>query len=285
MTKRILTLLLALLLLFVLCLPAAAFPTSFLGGDDDADEAEEQTFIHDNAGLLKDRERNKLEDAAEELADEYDCGVYVLTVGTMNGARSRAFSENYYLENGLGIGDYRNGILFFICMDTRDYITITYGQHPTRESKLGIGRLAFSDKGVEYLEEEVVPFLSDGDYNDAFERYVELCGEYLEYYDEHEEPKEPLDTASLLLRLAIVILAPLLLAFIVCMIFRAQMKTANIATEAGDYISEGSFVLTRETDRYTHTTRTREKISSDSNSSGSGGSGSGSFGGSKGGKF
>ena len=70
MTKRILTLLLALLLLFALCLPAAAFPTSFLGGDDDADEAEEHTFIHDNAGLLKDRERSKLEDAAEELAGD-----------------------------------------------------------------------------------------------------------------------------------------------------------------------------------------------------------------------
>jgi len=282
MKQRFIAMLLVLFLLASLTVTVSAFPGGF--GDDGGKEENTQTFIIDEAGLMKDREREALEEEAAELAEEYDCGVYVLTVDTMNGEQSRPFSENYYLENDLGVGDYKNGILFFVCMDTRDYITITYGQHPTKDSKFGVGRLAFSDKGVEYMEEQIVPFLSEGEYGDAFACYVELCGEYLAYYDENDEPKEPMDAGTFGIRLAIVVFLPLLTALVVCLIFRSQMKTARSAESAGDYIPEESFHLTLETDQYVRTTRTQTKIEQ-SSSSGSGGRGSGSFGGSKGGKF
>lgn len=271
MKKRIFVLIMVLVLSLGLTVPAAAY--------------EESNFIMDSAGLLSDEQRLVLENQAQYLSETYGCGVYALTVDTMYGAERRQFAEDFYIENDLGVGDYRNGILFLVCMDTRDYVTVTYGRNPSNTTQYGSGILAFTDAGIAQMEEDVVPQLSDGDYDEAFEIYLDTCEEYLTYYAEHGEGKVPADSGDILMRLAIVILVPLLIALIVCLILRSQMKTAKAATGAGDYIPQESFALTAKRDRFIHTTRHREKIERSSGSgSGSSVSSSG-FGGSRGGKF
>lgn len=242
-------------------------------------------YIMDNAGLLPQDNRTALEIRAEELANEYGCGVYALTVDSMNGAERREFAEEYYKKNDLGVGDYRNGILFLVCMDTRDYVTVTYGCNPDDPTEYGTGILAFTDAGITAMEEEIVPMLSADDYTGAFETYLDTCEDYLGYYAEHGEGKVAESSGSVLLRLAIVVLVPLLIALAVCLVLRSQMKTAKAATTAEEYIPKESFALTARRDQFVHTSRHREKIETSSDSgSGSSVSSSG-FGGSKGGKF
>ena len=242
------------------------------------------SYILDNAGLLSEAQQTALEEQAQNLAEAYDCGVYVLTVDTMDGAERREFAEKFYTENHLGVGDYRNGILFLVSMDTRDYVTVTYGRNPGNPTEYGTGILAFTDAGIA-MEEEVVPLLSAGDYSGAFETYLATCEGYLAYYAEHGEGEAPADGSSVLIRLAIGVLVPLLIALTVCLILRSQMKTARAATTAKEYIPKDSFVLTARRDQFIHTSRHREKIQKNSGSgSGSTVSSSG-FGGSKGGKF
>ena len=57
------------------------------------------------------------------------------------------------------------------------------------------------------------------------------------------------------------------------------MQTVHKKVEANEYVAAGGLTLTKQYDRYTHTTETRTKISSDSDSgstsSCSGGGGSG----------
>lgn len=241
------------------------------------------SYILDNAGLLSEAQQTALEEQAQDLAEAYDCGVYVLTVDTMDGAERREFAEEFYTENHLGVGEYRNGILFLVCMDTRDYVTVTYGRNPDNPTEYGTGILAFTDAGIAAMEEEVVPLLSTGDYSGAFETYLATCEGYLAYYAEHGEGEAPADGSSVLIRLAIGVLVPLLIALTVCLILRSQMKTARAATTAKDYIPKDSFVLTARRDQFVHTSQHREKIQK-SSGSGSTVSSSG-FGGSKGGKF
>lgn len=75
----------------------------------------------------------------------------------------------------------------------------------------------------------------------------------------------------------------LLIALIVCLIFKAQMKTAKKAAGAENYLVDGSFQLTNARDDYVHTTRTSHKI--ERNNSGGSSRDSDGFGGSSGGKF
>lgn len=246
---------------------------------------EPRSYIADNAELLTEEEKAALEEQAGALAEEYGCGVYVLTVKTMAGAERRAFAEKYYTDRNLGLGDDRNGILFMISMDSRDYVTVTYGGDPADTAQYGIGIRAFTDAGIAAMEEEVVPMLTDGDYSGAFETYLDTCEDYLSYFAKHGEGKVPQEKGSLPLRLAIIVLVPLLIALVVCLVLRSQMKTAKPAATAREYIPQESFMLTAQRDHFVHTSRHTEKIQKSSGSgSGSTVSSSG-FGGSKGGKF
>lgn len=241
-------------------------------------------YIMDNAALLTDDQQLTLETQAQGIAEEYDCGVYVLTVDTMNGAERREFAEEFYKKNHLGEGASRNGILFLVSMDTRDYVTVTYGRSPEKDTVYTTGIMAFTDKGIAEMEDAVVPSLSDGDYYGAFETYLNTCEEYLRYYAEKGKGMNPVDIGEIMVRLAIVVLVPLAIALAVCLILRSRMKTAKAATGAREYIPKESFAVTARRDQFVHTSRHREKIERSSSGSNSSVSSSG-FGGSGGGKF
>ena len=247
---------------------------------------EQGTLIRDYAGLLSDSERDRLEQKAKELEETYQCCTYVLTVDSLNGAERRNFAKQYYTDHDLGCGAWRNGILFLVAMESREYVTITYGRDPENLTDYGIGIYAFSDYGIEKLEDKVVPELSDEAYYDAFDTYLSTCESYLKQYTETGEPFDVGNAPrSIFIPLLITIFVPILIAFLVCMIFRSQMKTAIKATQADNYIPRDGFNLTHQIDQYTHTTQTRRTIER-SNSSGGGSSvDSGGFGGSSGGHF
>lgn len=258
-----------------------------------AAESSDYSLIVDEAGLLTDVQKLRLEDQAQKIATKYSCNPYVLTVNSLNGATRREFAKNYYQEHLLGNGDYRNGILFLVAMDSRDYVTVTYGRNPKDPEEYGVGILAFTDYGISKLEDDVVPKLSDGDYFAAFQTYLTDCETYLDSYSQGTAydkgvrlPGDPLFSP---MQILIIIFVPLLIALIVCLIFKAQMKTARKATGARNYLVDGTFQLTGSRDDYIRTTRSTEKIerndSGSSSSSGGSSVDSDGFGGSSGGKF
>ena len=141
---------------------------------------------------------------------------------------------------------------------------------------------------IEQLEDEVVPLLSDGDYADAAQTYIDLCASTLDFYTENGEPldydNDP-DGGLGLIGILIVVGIPMLIAAVVCGILYSRMKTAQLKTEADDYIGAG-LKLRVKTDRYTHTDRV-EVYDPPQPESDSGGSTTDSdgFGGSSGGSF
>ena len=75
---------------------------------------------------------------------------------------------------------------------------------------------------------------------------------------------------NLYVKLAVVILVPLLIALIVCSVWRSKMKTAKLARAADNYIPQGGFNLTERNDIFLYRTTTRRRIESSSSSSGGG---------------
>ena len=258
-----------------------------------------EPLIQDYAGLLTEEEASALEEKAEVISSEYDCGTYVLTVDSLDGKNRRDFAKDYYKEYNLGSGDYKNGILFLIAMETREYVTVTYGRDPNDSSNYGAGILAFSDSDISSMEDQVVPYLSDGDYAGAFDTYLDLCRtelwDYAQYgggqvYTEGDREYALDDTEYPWyhylgpVHIAIIILVPLLIALVICLIFRSQMKTAKKATQAGAYVVKDSFQVTAAQDNFLRTERSERYIAQDNDSGGSSVDSDG-FGGSSGGSF
>lgn len=139
--KKCCAFLAALLMLAVLALPGmAAAP-----------------LIRDEMGLFDADTYNELEQSAEAASSGHDCDVYFLVVNDIGDANQRDFAKNYYVNNGLGSGEGKSGILFLLAVGSRKYVTITYGG----------GVTAFTDYRIEQMEDDIVPELSDGDWAGA----------------------------------------------------------------------------------------------------------------------
>lgn len=86
----------------------------------------------------------------------------------------REFAKDWYRNYDLGYGEGKSGILFLIALDSRDYVTITYGG----------GVTAFTDYRIAQIEDKIVPMLSDGSYYKASDTYIEMCADTLDFYAE-----------------------------------------------------------------------------------------------------
>ena len=242
------------------------------------------TFVTDAYGLFSDSQRATLEAKATELAETYNMGVYLLIVDKMNGldnptqAQRTNFATSFYRANNLGLGSGRDGIMFVIAVDSRDYVTIAYGQ----------GSYSFSDEGVAVMEDAIREKLADNRWYDGCEVYYDKIGEQLEYYSIKGEPWTEPDFISFVLKILAILGIPAGVAFSSVRRQEDAMFTAREKTEASNYLVRNSLVLTQSTDQFSHTTHVVTPIPQhESSSSGGGGSsfGGGGWGGGGGGGF
>ena len=261
MKKNLFSLLTALLLCLFCAVPAFA----------------EMPLVMDTYELFKPEATAELEQKAQDASAGHGVNVYLLTVSDIGGQNVREFAKDWYRSYDLGYGEGKSGILFLIALDSRDYVTITYGG----------GVTAFTDYRIEQIEDAVVPYLSDNDWAEAASEYLSMCADTLDFYAEHGEPLDvDNDTSGWPILLLIVIGVPMIIAGIVCGVLYSQMKTARLKTEANDYIGAG-LKLRVQVDNYTHTDRVQVYDPPHEESSSSGGSSvdSDGFGGSSGGSF
>lgn len=143
-------------------------------------------LVRDHIGLLTESQVRTLEQEAQSIENEYGCSVYILIVDSTESMTRREFAKQYYQDNDLGRGDWKNGILFMVAMESREYVTITYGRDPNNPMQYGIGINAFTDELVNELEEQIVPHLSNGNYFEAFSEYLSISRSDLQLYVETE---------------------------------------------------------------------------------------------------
>ena len=235
----------------------------------------------DDAALLSTSEKNELTALLDEISERHQVDVVVVTVNSLGGKTPRAFADDYYDNNGYGYGANADGVLLLVAMDSRDYYITT----------TGFGITAFTDSGIDYMENRFVGYLSDEDYAAAFETYAELCDEFItearsgKPYDDGNMPKSPFPWGqNLLISLAV----GFLIAFIATAIMRSKLKTVRSKAGATDYVRDGSFRVTRSHDFFLYRTvsrRARPKNDSSSGGSSTHSSSSGRSHGGGGGKF
>ena len=234
-----------LLFILVLAIPVSASPAR----------------IVDNVGLLSSSEEAALEEKAAEIVKEYGIDVVIVTVLTTNGVDAQAYADDYFDQNGYGIGENYSGVLLLLVMDTREWVISTCGD--------AMDYISSSD--ADTIFENVSSYISAGEYYIGFDLYFSELTDYLLTPLEHA-------VGSILIALLIGLAA----GGIGLLILRSGMKTAKQQRDAGNYVIPGSYKLLQHHDFYLYSTTTRVRKESN-NSSGSHRSSSGrSHGGSRG---
>lgn len=231
-----------------------------------------RVLVVDDADLLTDSEEAKLLSLAEEISARQKCDVAVVTNWSLGGKDSEAYADDYFDYNGYGYGENHDGILLLVSMEERDYAITT----------TGYGITAFTDYGLDYLVDRILPDLSDGDYYDCFRTYFETCDDLLTQarngtpYDVHTSDglegqrlrRTIMSPAFLLVALGL----GFLLSLIPLAILKSQVKNVKWNRDAGNYVKNDSLVLNNKRDVYLYANTTSRVIDTGNRGSGGGGS-------------
>ena len=225
-------------------------------------------YVFDETGILTAAQIATLNEKAAALEEKRHCSAYIWVVdlvpneyaeyanGSFNIDGLEAYVDEFYARNGLGYGSGKNGMVLLLEIGDvpgrRDYLFATYGACTS----------VFNNSAREKLLDDHIVLLfkkafSDGNFFEAADTFLVKVEEKFAF--------------SLMLKLAAIILIPMIIAFITCQVWKKQMKTAKIATTAANYIPAGGFKLTGQSDVFMYRTTSRTKIESSSSSGGGGG--------------
>lgn len=242
--------------------------------------ASQLPMVVDNAGLLSEAERNTLEEQALSLRGTYEMDIVILTVNSLKGKSAANYADDYYDQNGYGYGDSFSGILFLLAMEEREWYFSTCGS----------AIYLLTDYDLDQLGDWIVPYLSDGDYYNAFVQYLDALPSYLDadgerqssgrnekkddyipnYGNNHEEivyyGQEPR------IHFGISLLIGVIAATVVILIMRSSMNTRRRQYGAGTYLKPGSYHLHTHQDLFLYSRVS--KVRRQENQGGHGGGGS-----------
>ena len=213
-------------------------------------------MVTDITGTLTDSQWERLNTRAESITEQYRCDVAIIMIDEMTD-NDGAFEWAQYLFNeyNFGYGSDRSGVLLFISLKERDYSLIARG----------FGNTAFTDYGKDImLDNHILPLLGNNKFYEAFSAYLDKAEEFLKLardgtpFDRGTDPNR--EGLPFLIKLAIIILVPLIIAFSICTFWESKMKTARMAKTACNYIPPGGFQLTAQADMFLYRTRTQTKI-------------------------
>ena len=214
-------------------------------------------YVVDDAGLLTDSEENSLNETLKEISNRQNCQVVVVTTNSLDGKSAEAYADDYYDYNGYG----KDGILLLVSMEDRDYGIST----------CGYATEAFTDAGINYIENKFLDDLSAGNYEKAFSTYAKQCDKFLtqakegKAYDSSNMPHEPLSSMWILISFV----AGLVIALIIVACMISKLKSVHMQVAAGNYVKDGSVDISEMRDLYLYSNITkRARPKNDSNNGG-----------------
>lgn len=211
--------------------------------------------VIDEVGLLSSAEVQKLDEIARTLADTYQLDAAIVIVDSLGGKTAQAYADDYYDYNGFGVGNDDSGVLLLIAIKEREWYVSTHAD--------GITAVTYDELGD--LEEDMLDYLSDGNYYDAFTVYLDFLEVEFDFYRTFE-CGFTLEGFFIHLLIALVIGAAI--AGIALLIMRSKMNTAKQQSGASSYMVNSSYDLYRCQDifLYSKTTKSPKAQSSSGNS-------------------
>lgn len=124
--------------------------------------------VVDQAGLLTSGERSKLDALLDSYIEKTRMDLVVVTTDDAGGKTAEEYADDFYDENGYGIGKDNSGALLLIDMDNRKIWISTTGKM--------IDRL--TDAKIDNVIDAGYDDLVDGDYDECLTACVQKLGKY-----------------------------------------------------------------------------------------------------------
>lgn len=236
--------------------------------------------LNDEADLLIDNDESLLLDKLDAIYDAYEIDVVIVTVNSLDGKKPEDYADDYYDYHTFNYSDKKDGILLLINMGERDWQISTTGE----------GEVIFDDSTWRYMADQILPYLSSGDYYGAFDEFATLSEEILEsydtngvppyygeyngtvddYYDDYYNDGYSSDYRSnsgpepMWIPASIAI--GMVISLLIMLGFRSQLKSVRRKSVADDYKVPGSMIVTEQSDMflYHHVTRTPRQTQNNS---------------------
>lgn len=223
-------------------------------------------YVVDNADLLIQTEENELSEKLQDISDELQFDVVVVTTNSTGSKTATEYADDYFDYNGYGRGSNNDGALFLVDMGDRKWAISTSGY----------GIEAIVDSALDDMEEEIVPYLKSGDYDGAFNEFADLTYDIV---NDAKNGKSYSNSTTSTTKNHKNIGTNLIVAFsigagislIIILVYRSKLKPVKCQKEAKEYIVPGSFNLRRSDDVFLYFNITKVPIpkNNDSDDSGS----------------
>lgn len=213
--------------------------------------ADNMPRLVDNANLLSEEEKMELLNKLDEISTRQQMDIVVVTVDSLEGASAMQYANDFYDRYGYGFGTEKDGILFLVSMEERDwYITTT-----------GYGITALTDAGLNYLSEQFLNDLSAGNYATAFTTFAELCDDFITQarngtpYDIYFSE----ESFSFAKNLGIAFGIAFLLSLFLTEGMKRKLKSVHYQVAADNYIKKNSMQMTQKSDLFLYQNINRRK--------------------------
>ena len=233
--------------------------------------------IIDIADLFSDQEQIELESKADSLMERYGMDIVILTIDSLDGKSPQDYADDFYDNNGYG----DDGLLFLLSMEERDWYISTCGD----------AIYAVTDYGAQQLGNVALPYLSDGEYYEAFDAYLDELPYYFDalesgkpidgyadysgdyYHGDQEQVVYYEDEGSFDIGNVIISLFfALIVSGITILIMRISMNTRRRQRSAGNYLKSDSYDLHTKQDIFLYSRVSKVRRQQNNNNSSGGGS-------------
>lgn len=239
MKKKILVLLTALCMLFSV-LPVFG-----------AEATEQRVF--DYAELLSEADEQEMQLWVEDMQENWGMDLAFLTTNDTDGKSVQQYGADFYVEKNLGLGENDDGVIFVLDMGSREGQIITSGK------AIDI----YTDYYIDQMWDNMVGYLSDGDYYNAFFTLYMDMHQYAADYEKYQADPDSFisdyskaqKTKSLLMFTGISAVFALAVAGVVVSGMRKSAKNVKPYTDGRAYLKENGYHLSINRDSFasTHT--------------------------------
>lgn len=217
----------------------------------------------DNAGLLSEDEYETVLEKLDTTSENLNFDIVVVTTDSVGSKTVTEYADDFYDYNGYGYGSDRDGAVLLISMEDRSWWI----------SACGEGKYSLSKSKCDSIGEDIIEYLSEGDYENAFIEFADCCGRYVVNYrngdadTDYSYGKEPLSILAIPVSLVI----GFIIAFIVVAVMKGKLKSVKFQTAADNYVKEGSMNITESRDLFLYRTVSRVAKPKNDDSSSDGG--------------
>lgn len=223
------------------------------------------SLVEDGADLLSDEEEIELLNKLETIQEEQNMDVVVVTINSLEGKTATEYADDFYDYNEYGQNESRDGILFLISMDERQWAITT----------TGLGISYFTDAGQSYMTDRFMEDISSGNYFDGFMEYASLAEKFIiqakedQPYDVGHMPKH-LNPVVTIVEIGVCFG----LAFAYGFYEKGKLKTIVKNNAAMDYLLKDEMNLHTHHDRFVNEVVTSHVIESNTTNGGTSSGGS-----------